>query len=98
MWRRLVLNVKKFINGENVQHMVKKCSNCGRLNHFAVACAYAKKVKEIKEADEESDDLYVVSSIYKNMWIEKIKVEDIFINFKIDTGSQVNILPKKILN
>lgn len=29
----------------------KKCNNCGRLNHFSIAC-YSSKIHEIRENDE----------------------------------------------
>ncbi|XP_036347585.1 uncharacterized protein LOC118756963 [Rhagoletis pomonella] len=79
----------------------KKCNNCGRLNHFSVAC-YSSQVHEIKESDEKresGDDIVLHNiedlSVGRKRWYEKIRVNDCLINFKLDTGADVNILPYK---
>lgn len=65
-----------------------------------------KKVREVVRKDLESseDELYVHSLKMvheatrksQTVWTEIIRVHDKDINFKIDTGSEVNILPKNI--
>ncbi|XP_036322132.1 uncharacterized protein K02A2.6-like [Rhagoletis pomonella] len=78
----------------------KKCNNCGRLNHFSVAC-YSSQVHEIRENDEkrENDDIVLHNiedlAAGRKRWYEKIRVNDCLINFKLDTGADVNILPYK---
>lgn len=97
----------------------KRCNNCGKLNHFAIACS-TNKLSEIRvhpndtiDGDVEDDDAYFIDSISgncnnelnddefkslkKKCWMQKIRVEDTLINFKLDTGAEVNVLPVSYL-
>lgn len=85
--------------------MGKKCSKCGGVNHFASVCRN-KKIKEViyeQSSDDEISNLFIdslcVATVNKNKtsaWIESLKVEGEIIKFKLDTGSEVNIIPLKI--
>lgn len=74
-------------------------------------CAREKKLSEIKihsNDDVDNDVLYIdnitgtcsikdLSKFKKKCWMQKIRVEDLFINFKLDTGAEVNVLPQSYL-
>lgn len=82
----------------------KECLNCGRPNHFAVACT-VKKIREINlRSNEDEFVINALTSKYENnlnmekfcsSWFEKIRVEDVIIPFKLDTGAEANVLPLK---
>lgn len=74
----------------------KQCNFCRKWNHFSKVCR-AKGVNDIS-CDEDQDELLVESvdsNISNGMVFAEICVgpKNTPINFKIDTGSQVNILP-----
>lgn len=86
----------------------KTCYKCGRMNHFSNVCkAKLRKVKDVTK-DEESyseDEDYYVSSISKvgelsksskSIWKESVEINGKAVKFKIDTGSEVNIIPFKV--
>lgn len=85
----------------------KDCLNCGKRNHFAVVCR-AKKVNEITTQcdDDKTFVIYSVSSgesvldfnsFRNSSWFENIVVDGTTIRFKLDSGSDVNTLPKRFL-
>lgn len=76
---------------------------CGVVEaHFAVVCQKRKEVSDVVVMHEsDSDGLFIDSISDKksnkdNCWIERLLVEGCTVEFKLDTGSQVNILPQKI--
>lgn len=74
----------------------KQCHFCHKWNHFSKVCR-AKSVNDIL-CDEDQDEIFVESvnsNISNGMVFAEICVgpKNKPINFKIDTGSQVNILP-----
>lgn len=86
----------------------KMCDNCGKLNHFASVC-FHRKVNEITEESSSNVlSIGMVSStgefdfsfaqLNNGSWYESIKIENEIINFKLDTGADVNVLPLKYLN
>ena len=77
----------------------QKCKKCGRQNHFAKCCK-TKNVHSVETQDNDSSDEFFVGAIHKtgpqlakDEWVVPIFINDTVIPFKIDTGSQVNILP-----
>lgn len=49
------------------------------------------------ESDEAVNHLFGANEIsLQNQWLEIIKVENVNVTFKLDTGLQVNLLPDKI--
>lgn len=83
----------------------KTCAACGKFNHFASVCQQIKQVSDLAvkyDLDCGSDDdvLFVDSlnsvDISVSSWTEKLLVHNKIIEFKLDTGSQVNILPKNV--
>ena len=80
----------------------KKCENCSRMNHSAKACFSSKSKVDYIEADESTDDdsAFFVGSIEEGQvdainWIMPLKVNGESIEFKIDTGSHVNLMTNK---
>lgn len=77
----------------------KKCKRCQHKNHFTKYCK-AKKVNEITTTDEEDASTFYVSSIESSDgmdWYEKITLpQNIKVNFKLDSGSQCDVLSKNI--
>lgn len=80
----------------------KKCNKCKRLNHFAIVC----KSKDIqvntlsRDNDDGSDSGGEFALAYsikshgkKNIWIQDVQIENSFVKFKLDTGSDANIIP-----
>nr|XP_022907482.1 uncharacterized protein K02A2.6-like [Onthophagus taurus] len=81
----------------------KVCNNCKKYNHFTIACK-AKSVYTVKTDIEGSEEEYTVGLVKigqvrqkgeRKEWIETIEVENNPVEFKIDTGAEVNILPKE---
>ena len=78
----------------------KKCYQCGRLNHFSHMCR-SKKVATVhhSEDEEESEEAKYVGGITKrgkddgSEYFTTLIMNGAQVKFKVDTGSQVNILP-----
>ena len=84
----------------------KQCNFCHKWNHFEIVCRSKKSVHEVSERNydsqvqnSDSDDFFV-DSVESNKLVNDqafVEIEvgpsSLPINFKIDTGSQVNILP-----
>lgn len=82
----------------------QKCAKCGMFNHFAKACR-AKNVTEVSVGTEADTDLTIGSISVSNVkivntvvraWYKTLNVEYVNVNFKLDTGSEVNILPASV--
>lgn len=86
----------------------KQCHKCGKMNHFMKACkAKIKEVKNIShrdESDEPEEELYVhsvtkVGEVIKNrstIWSEVLIINGEAVLFKVDTGSEVNIISREL--
>lgn len=79
----------------------KRCKSCNRMNHFSNCCRN-RNVNEIDtdlELVENCDEMQIyslelINEIHKvKSWFSEFCVENVKINFKLDTGSHVNILP-----
>lgn len=73
----------------------KKCSKCGKQNHFAYVCKF-NNVNTIQSDSYEVESLFIGEiSISKNEgdWCEMIQVDDrVNVNVKLDTGAQRNVI------
>lgn len=84
--------------------MGKTCNNCQRQNHFAKMCFLGKKVHEVtdpRNATSEHEMEFFVdwvnsSDSSNEEWMLNIETNGTNVNFKLDTGSQVNIIPKTL--
>ncbi|KAL4103818.1 hypothetical protein QTP88_019153 [Uroleucon formosanum] len=73
----------------------KKCLKCNKFNHFQSVCK--SEIAFVENIDGLSNDNYFCSTVYTMntfavSWSETILVENKNINFKLDTGSDVNLL------
>ncbi|UYV61274.1 K02A2.6-like [Cordylochernes scorpioides] len=73
----------------------KICNSCKKPNHFAKMCRNRVHMLEGRAEEEEEMCLQYLSldSITGLEWTKIILVENNSVNFKLDTGAQVNILP-----
>lgn len=86
----------------------KQCRKCAKPNHFVNVCRSNKMVQKISDTGTEEEyavinSLFGVSKInvpqahrIQQPWFEEIKVENMYIRFKLDIGSQVNLIPLNI--
>lgn len=82
----------------------KTCHKCGRMNHFSSMCKVklsdVKDITRNEKSKSEDEDLYVssivkvgeLSKLGKSIWNETVEVNGKTVKFKIDTGSEVNII------
>lgn len=89
----------------------RQCDKCQKWNHFASVCkTNTENVNEVIEAtcasntsDTDSDDFYIdsiESNVVHGQAFATLEVgnQDNEVKFKLDTGSQVNILPESLYN
>lgn len=90
----------------------KICNFCKKLNHFESACKTKNKTLNlITIRDDNDDEAYFINSITqvnvksnnknifsinKASWTERFKIENNLIDFKLDTGADVSIIPLSI--
>jgi hypothetical protein len=80
----------------------EKCNKCKKKGHFAKFClTKSKKVQVVSESNENKK--LTIGSISrsesKNInWIQKVQIENIELNFKLDSGAEVNVLPVQDFN
>ncbi|XP_046597267.1 uncharacterized protein LOC124294709 [Neodiprion lecontei] len=84
----------------------KICNNCRKKNHFAEMCFKKQdgnkrdqKINEINEDSDHSEYLFIAqveTSNVKERWYAELVINNHSIEFKIDTGADVNILPMPI--
>lgn len=89
----------------------KECGNCKRMNHFQAVCR-VKHVQSLNANDfDEISNMYVHSLtqisecsanaanvVSKPVWREDVRINDKVVSFKVDTGSDVTTLPKRLLD
>ena len=90
----------------------KKCSYCNGFNHFSVGCFKKKKVNIVHDSfngdssqmsDEDKLSIIESISVYQvsnknniQQWFVDLKVNDMVLNFKVDSGAEVNVLPYEL--
>ncbi|XP_037872900.1 uncharacterized protein K02A2.6 [Bombyx mori] len=77
----------------------RRCAKCNRYGHYMQMC---RTVGAVYVSDDDSDDSLVVGSVTVGQvdtedWIVEAKVRGQKMKFKVDTGSQVNILTSAIV-
>lgn len=72
----------------------KKCMKCLKFNHFANQCR-TKNINEVNNSEENTLFLGMINSEKDNekIWEIILNINNKNINFKIDTGAQVNCIP-----
>ncbi|VVC25085.1 Aspartic peptidase domain,Zinc finger, CCHC-type [Cinara cedri] len=78
----------------------KECRIYKKLNHFAYKCKNNRQVDMVEcESDNMSIEYLILDEIdnkdNNNIWLEKVKINDINTEVKIDTGAQLNVMPNK---
>ena len=92
----------------------RKCNNCGEKGHFGNRCPEndGKDVKHIENHSSDSnsssdEDIFFIKEIsgigdeddqLEDIWNVDLDVCGTMVTFKIDTGAQVNVLPKSQYN
>jgi hypothetical protein len=89
----------------------KKCSQCSKMNHFAVGCKNKKvrTVDYVERSDTSSnEECFTVNSIAKDhneennlakvKWTQLIQINNLVVEIKLDTGAEVSIIPYSIYN
>jgi len=99
------------VYGDDCPAKGRKCAKCGKWNHFAKVCKSGNphKANEMKnhrgthhkkvDAVTEEDDLYIDAITHNEQAGEvyaDVSIDGHSIKFKLDTGSQPNILPHRI--
>nr|XP_054768172.1 uncharacterized protein K02A2.6-like [Lytechinus pictus] len=87
----------------------KKCNKCQKDNHFASVCTSAKPAgkvrrdkKSVNAVDEEAEDVeelfvdVIRAADDTDDWFVDLKVNSRKVRFKLDTGSQCNIIPELV--
>ncbi|XP_038063231.1 uncharacterized protein K02A2.6-like [Patiria miniata] len=89
----------------------QKCNYCQKLGHFSVVCrAKPKKLHTVQhdptdsdDGDTETNDFFVGTVHHTShdilngdVWRQPIKVQGQMVQFLLDTGSEVNILPANV--
>ena len=86
----------------------KACNNCGKLGHFSKVCRSPKiskgKIRYVSQNVHEASDSTSECDVYIGMvkssdndktglkWSEDLCVNDKLLNFKLDTGSDINVI------
>lgn len=83
------------------------CRNCEGKNHWSKMCknknVKQRSSKRVNAIEEDDDIVYIgelksIAELETNesssVWYQKIKVNQNEVEFKLDTGSQVNVIPK----
>lgn len=73
----------------------KRCLKCNKVNHFSRVCNY-NNVYEVQN-DESSDQVIFYFNKSNSDWCVKLLLNCKEISFKIDTGADVNVLPRSYL-
>lgn len=72
------------------------CHACGKKGHYQKVCASSRKVNEIQEKD---DDIFLGTVMAEgDPWLVDIIIKDCEIQFKIDTGADVTVMPDHIFH
>lgn len=78
------------------------CNKCGKLNHFAAGCLASDKRQNVNELQYyEVNDFYVDAIQRQSVsecWVEFLKIGGKVVKFKLDSGSDCNVLPITVFN
>lgn len=76
-----------------------KCKKCGKYNHYAVACRN-KQVNCIDRSENNSlfMGLIRINNIKSDSWCANLSVNNVNINFLLDTGADTNVISSKTFN
>ena len=78
------------------------CHNCNKKGHWKRACKNSKKVNEISSG--QNDEIFLgevvidAVSTSQQPWQAEISMNDSPVNFKIDTGADVSVIPAELFS
>nr|XP_037276019.1 uncharacterized protein K02A2.6-like [Rhipicephalus microplus] len=83
----------------------KTCYACKKRNHFAACCNNARRISEVHKAEESDENFDILGISICGVtgdigadWMVRGKIAGQEIQFKVDTGSQANLLPLTLFN
>ncbi|XP_063391344.1 uncharacterized protein K02A2.6-like [Cydia fagiglandana] len=71
----------------------RSCMKCSRPNHFARMC----RVYMVEESEDQVNNINNRPCDCCDEWNTELKINNVPVSFKLDTGAQVNILPEGYL-
>ncbi|XP_061729443.1 uncharacterized protein LOC133534338 [Cydia pomonella] len=71
----------------------RSCMKCSRPNHFARMC----RVYMVEESEDQVNNIKNRCCDCCEEWNTELKINNVPVCFKLDTGAEVNILPKRYL-
>lgn len=82
----------------------KNCNICGYKNHFAIMCKNKIKSESkqlnIVEEDDKVTEYLLLEKIgvgdTNNTWTDTVKINELNVEIKLDTGAQLNVMPIEI--
>ena len=94
-------------NKSNCPAYNKNCRKCGKHGHFAKMCKSKNKNPCNMNTHARSHHAYEphhmdailkknVNTLQQNKWLTELYINDTKTNFKIDTGSKLNVIPMKL--
>ncbi|KAL3225455.1 hypothetical protein MRX96_025792 [Rhipicephalus microplus] len=100
-----VETVTKYMPPERCPAYGQTCYTCKKLNHFAACCNNARKISGVHKAEESDENFDIlgisicgVTGDIRADWMVHGKIAGQEIQFKVDTGSQANLLPLTLFN
>lgn len=81
------------------------CHKCGKQNHYAKMCGSGKAQhrKTVHDISPEIDTLFIgtvnigqLDSSFNKSWYSEVRVDNMSIGFKLDTGAEANVLPLRM--
>ena len=82
--------------------MGKTCQKCGGQSHFAKMCYTGRRIQVLSYDDSDEDDVGeqhagLLDAHREDAWYTSVKVNCSLTKFKLDTGAEVNLIPKHML-
>ena len=77
----------------------RNCLKCGLRGHFASKCkANEAQVQEMMMQEEQPAEMFIsaLGGSKSDVWSMSLRTNGIMVNFKLDTGAQVNVLPRSV--
>ncbi|XP_075741826.1 uncharacterized protein LOC142792927 [Rhipicephalus microplus] len=83
----------------------KTCYTCKKRSHFTACCNNARKISEVHRVEESDENFGILGITICGVtgdigadWMVRGKIAGQEIQFKVDTGSQANLLPLTLFN
>lgn len=73
--------------------------NCGLMGHFKIGCKKSKT--DSNDSSNNVDNIFLIDNIISNnvsVWEKNVCINNVEISFKLDSGSDINVLPFNYLS